>query len=77
MAASDCVPGASKLSVLCAQWDSMVAADRGGANRRELMRLVGDELTAAWVSDRGSSRPFSGLQGQAEVVRGASGWLAR
>jgi hypothetical protein len=54
IAASDCVPGASKLSVLCAQWDSMVAADRGGANRRELVRLVAAELRAAWVSDRGS-----------------------
>jgi hypothetical protein len=47
-------------------------ADRGEANRRELVRLVAAELSAAWVSARGSGQPLSGLRGQAEVVQRAA-----
>jgi hypothetical protein len=47
----------------------VTAADPG---RHLLDRIDAAELSAAWVSARGSGQPLSGLHGQAEVVQRAT-----
>ena len=68
----DAVPAAGELAVFCRPVVTAPAVIRrngtvlADAWLPDLVRLGGAELTAAWVSDRGSGQPFSGLQGQAE-----------
>jgi hypothetical protein len=72
IAASDCAPGREQIIYSV----RAMGLDGGGlsaaSGQRELVRLVAAELSAAWVSDRGSGQPLSGLQGQAEVVQRAA-----